>query len=312
MATLGTNGRTARSRILRELGRIPRSVRTWLHPPRPPSLEPQLVLGRDDIEVHTLACTRDVPMSLWSLKSFIAASGLLPRIVVHDDGSLTSEDRRLYAQHFDGITVLDEADSRTRMEEHLAAWPACLRARRHPGFYCARKLLDVLFLCDADHVLYVDSDILFFQPPEELLKHARTGTPCFSSDYQDAYGAPRAELERWAGAPVEGQVNAGLLHIPVAAYRERLGLIERYLAWAEAELQDAILNRHEQTAHALVMSDLGAARLPPAYALTGGLRDDTVSYHFVGDGHERRQLWTRAVPGIRRGLEKRLRAVATR
>lgn len=290
-------------RVTREVRRFRRRLQR--HPTPKPL---QVPLGRDALEVHSLVCARDVPMSLWSLRSFIAFSGLLPTVVIHDDGSLTAKHRRLFQRHFDGITVLDDRTMSARMESQLATWPACRRARRLPAFYCSRKLLDILFAAQSEQVLYIDSDILFFQRPVHLLEHAAAGTPCFSADYQSAYSTTVAELEQWAGRRVEPRVNAGLLQIPITPYRERLALIERFLLFSErTRPTDRDVNRKEQTSHALVMSDLEAARLPPTYALSGGIDDSTISYHFVNDGKARWHLWAAGIPRIAAEVSARLR-----
>jgi hypothetical protein len=257
-----------------------------------------LPLGHDPLEVHSLVCARDVPMSLWSLRSFVARSGVRPHIVVHDDGTLSQEHRELYARHFDGIRVLDEATTSARMDELLAPWPTCRRYRRSPNFYCARKLFDPVFLSQADAVLLIDSDILFFSRPTELLGHVHDGRACFGSDYQDAYASPLAELNDWRREPVLPRVNAGLLHIPVGAYRARMDLVEAYLVHAAVAWPSAPVNRHEQTAHALLMSALGSARLPPTYAIEGPIDARTVSFHFVDDGTNRMRFWQEGVPAI--------------
>ena len=116
-------------------------------------------------------------MSLWSLESFIAFAGVLPTVVIHDDGTLTEKHRRLYERHFDGITVLDDSETSARMDDELAPWPACRRSRQLPGFYCGRKLFDILFFAKSGGVLYIDSDILFFRAPEQRDRFWDVGVP---------------------------------------------------------------------------------------------------------------------------------------
>lgn len=286
------------------LARIVKELRRWRRPRTklPPAPRRPLALGREPFEIHTLVCRRDVAMSLWSLRSLFAQSGLRPRVVVHDDGTLRREHREHYAKHFEGIEILDDATASARMDELLEPWPTCRRYRRHPRFYCARKLFDIVFLAQSPTVVQVDSDVLFFREPAELFAMARRGEACFGSDYQDAYSAPRADLEQWRGRALLPRVNAGLLSVPVAEYRSRMNLVEDYLARASLETPDVPVNRHEQTAHALLMSGIGATRLPSTYALNGPIDARTIAFHFVNDGTNRPRFWREGVPAVSRAV----------
>jgi hypothetical protein len=270
---------------------------------------PRIRLDRDGVEIHSVVCARDVAKSLWSLSSFVAQTGLRPRVVIHDDGTLTPRDHRRYQRYFEAIEILDAKATDARMHEALAAWPVARRLRARPDFYCARKLFDILFTARSEHVLVLDSDVLFFQRPDRLLACMAERRPCFGSDYQSSYAASRLELERWWGQEVLACVNAGLLHVPVRAYRDRLDLVEDYLAFAEKALSHRRLNHHEQTAHALLMTSLGAERLPSTYRVCGPLDGRVVSHHFVDDGRQRERFWRLGVPRVRRDVAAGLRSV---
>jgi hypothetical protein len=271
---------------------------------------PRLRLGLDPVEVHSVVCASDVPMSLWSLSSFVAFTGLRPRVVLHDDGTLTQAHRDAYARAFEGIEVLDAQAMDRATDQALQDHPVCAAFRRRPDFYCARKLFDLLVAAHAPTLLVLDSDVLFFRRPERLLECMAQGAPCFGSDYQSSYAAPPEALAAWRGAEVLPQVNAGLLHVPVEGYRSHLDLIERYLAFAQATLPPGQVNQHEQTAHALLMTELGAERLPAGYQLQGELGPHTVSHHFVRDGKQRARFWHRGVRRIRRDVARRLARLA--
>ena len=59
-------------------------------------------------------------MSLWSLSSFIAFTDLRPRVVIHDDGTLTNADRDAYNRAFQGIEVLDPRSMDAETHDALA------------------------------------------------------------------------------------------------------------------------------------------------------------------------------------------------
>lgn len=300
-----------RTKAPRPLRRLRRARWRWqryrIEDRAPPG--PRIQLDRDPVEIHSVVCATDVPKSLWSLSSFVAQTALRPRVVIHDDGTLTPRDHRRYARYFEDIEILDAKKMDARMDEALAAWPLARRFRARPNFYCARKLFDVLFTARSEHVLVVDSDVLFFRRPERLLACMDESRPCFGSDYQSSYAASRIELERWWGREVLSCVNAGLLHVPVRAYRDRLDLVESYLSFAEEALSHRRPNHHEQTAHALLMTSLGAERLPSTYRVSGPLDGRVVSHHFVDDGRQRERFWRLGVPRVHGDVAAKLRSV---
>jgi hypothetical protein len=244
--------------------------------------------------IHTITSHRDVEMTIWSLKSFTWSAGLSPRVFVHDDGSLTREDASKLRRHIHRLTLIERAEADARVDRWLEKYPHSRRARAVPDFYCALKLFDPWVYTPHDVVLLLDSDILFFQKPEALLEHGAQGTPCFNSDYQNAYAAPHAELRARLGFPIEAAINAGLVVLP----RERfdLDLVERYFATSPSTPS----NRDEQTLCAAMLSRAGAERLGPEYQISmRSLRPETLTHHFTSDG-ARPRFWTEGVPRLAR------------
>lgn len=231
--------------------------------------------------MHTLTCHRNVDMTLWSLKSFAYFVGESPSITIHDDGTLTAADKALLDGHLDRCQIIDKALADETMAERLAAYPLCRQMRARKAFYCALKLFDPAEYAKAAVILLIDSDVLFFQRPGELLTCVRQNRPCFNSDYQDAYAEKTEDLQRRFGMNLLPKVNMGLAVMRRADYD--LEFMERYFSHFPYEIRD--VNRHEQTLYALLMSRLGAHRLGSAYQLSRQpIRDATVSHHFVNDG----------------------------
>jgi hypothetical protein len=82
------------------------------------------------------------------------------------------------------------------------------------------------------------------------------------------------------------KINAGLFHIARQDYRGSLDLIENYFTKVPAvDHQTWVVNRHEQTLNALLLSKANAARLSDAYQISKTqVTGQTVSHHFVNDG----------------------------
>ena len=243
-----------------------------------------------------VTCHRNVDMALWCLKSLCFFAEESPSITIHDDGTLTAADKALLGAHLDRCRIIDKAVADERMAQVLAPFPLCQQMRTRADFYCALKLFDPAVFAVADTLLLLDSDVLFFQQPTELLACVRHQQPCFSSDYQDAYAAPSDALQHHLGNAVLPKVNMGIAVMRRADYD--FAAMERYFSRFPSKIRD--VNRHEQTLYALLMSVHGAHRLGSPYQLSRQpITDATVSHHFVNDG-SRMQFSTLGISALRR------------
>ena len=248
-----------------------------------------------EFSIHMVTCHRHVEMALWCLKSFSYYAEESPHLTIHDDGTLTLRDKELLRSHLDRCTVIDKSEADETMNEVLRDYPLCRLMRARSEFYCALKLFDPSVYTPTDVIVLVDSDILFFQHPSELLHYARCGIPCFNSDYQDAYALPAKELRRRLNIDVFSTINAGLVVLRRADYD--LNFMERYFTCFSSPIRD--VNRHEQTLHALLLSRSGAHRLSDVYQISRQrITATTVSHHFVNDG-SRLHFYTRGVRALK-------------
>ncbi len=256
----------------------------------------RLTYPKADFSLHMLLCHEHVNMALWSLKSFVYASRRSPTILIHDDGSLTGQDAALLERHLTRTTVVSRRIADARNADALQAHPRCLEMRQSPNFVCALKLFDPWVFSPSDQVVLVDSDILFFRRPDELLECVDTRSACFNSDYQDAYAVSAEALRAELGSMPLPRVNAGL----VAMNRRHfdLDLIERYFSCFPSPVP--CTNRHEQTLYAIMLANAKAHRLSDDYQISQHpIHAGTVSHHFVNDG-SRLHFSTRGVATLKR------------
>jgi len=172
------------------------------------------------------------------------------------------------------------------MNVFLNTYESSLKHSRMSSFYCALKLFGPMCFAHANSVLYIDSDILFFSKPVELLGHIERQAPCFNSDYQNAYALAPECIEELLPLKLEQKVNAGLFHISRKDLAGSLEMVETYFAGIPAvDPASWTINRHEQTLNAIILSQASAARLSSAYQIARTpVTDSTVSHHFVNDG----------------------------
>jgi hypothetical protein len=88
-------------------------------------------------------------------------------VVVHDDGSLNDTDRLTLQQQVSGLRIIDRGLADEQMGEKLANYPHARRLR--DGIVNSLELFDNMLLSDADRIVNMNSDVLFFREPTEFM-----------------------------------------------------------------------------------------------------------------------------------------------
>jgi hypothetical protein len=129
--------------------------------------------------------------------------------VIHEDGSLSPEDREKLAIGLPGSRILDRHIADELMAECLAAYPNA-RAFRDSSVW-GLKLLDIV-LAELGLCFYLDSDIRFFRPFRGLFVDASTRGRCvFLRDtVWQAYSIRPWHLLDQRGLQVASGINTGL------------------------------------------------------------------------------------------------------
>jgi len=226
--------------------------------------------------VTTLLGHAHVEMALLCQGSLLAYAAEPLRLRVHDDGTLTEEDRARLAAGLGNPEIVGRVEADARLEEHLATLPATRALRRSNPL--GLKLVDAPLLASGERLLFCDSDVLFFRPFSGLWGAA--GETVFLRDTQNAYSIRSWQLLRDPRLRLAGQVNTGLVGFPKAAYDP--GLLEWFLAHPEYQRTPVWV---EQTAWALLGARTGCRFADPARVRLAGegieLPDETVALHFV-------------------------------
>jgi hypothetical protein len=239
---------------------------------------------REPVRVATLLGHAHVEMALACLGSLLRHSADPLHLRIHEDGSLTPQDRERLARGLGDPEFVPRAEADARVEDLLAGRPA-LRAFRQ-GNPLALKLIDIPFLSGMeaddglDDLAYCDSDVLFLRPFAGLFRFPGPETGAvFMSDRQNAYSLRSWHLLARRRLALPCRVNSGVL-----LFRTRFfdpDLLEWYLSRPEFGFAPVWV---EQTAWALLGQRAGCRlwdprllRLPEAGEPPGG----TVALHFV-------------------------------
>jgi hypothetical protein len=185
-------------------------------------------------------------------------------LVVHDDGTLTDDDRATLDAHLPGLRVIGrrQADDEVGVALRDAGLVRCAALRDRHAF--ALKLFDLRHYAIGRAVLYLDTDILIHRAPVELF--AALNAPLdawmdrYNEDIHTMYAWPEATLLAHTGVAVPPRFNAGLLCL--RRERHEWDLLEHCLALPMTQ-EGAYYA--EQTLNALDCARHGAAPLPPEY-----------------------------------------------
>jgi hypothetical protein len=215
---------------------------------------------------------------LWALKTFYHYSDRHYALCIHDDGTLGETAKRALQQHFPSARLISRKAAEEAVIPTLAGYPRCLELRR--SNMLSLKLFDFRHFLESDRMLLLDSDILFFAEPMELLR--RIEDPQYrlntvNSDVASAYTVEPAAVHERFGFEMGACFNSGL------------GLIHRdslRLDWIEEFLSlPGIIGHHwriEQTLFALCSYRYGAQLLPDEYKIRFDGEIKGSCKHFVG------------------------------
>jgi hypothetical protein len=208
------------------------------------------------------------------------------RLTLHlaDDGTLTPELEQALRRLFpDGTTHWRQA-CQEKLEQLLPAskYPT-LHQRWHD--YINLHKLTTPHLGASGVQLVLDSDMLFFRRPEELLDWwDQPQGPCLMTDCEESYGYSRQLMEELAGAPIPSLLNVGIC-----------GLNSEIIDWEEVEYWCTKLVKSEGTSYYLEQALVAmlAARCTPAVmnctsyitypSLQQILASQGILHHYVAD-----------------------------
>lgn len=130
----------------------------------------------------------------------------------HEDGSLTQEEIDQLKNIFVGIEIHRRKDQNVIVGEYLHKHhlPQCHELRK--SFIFSLRLFDFILHKKTDYVLQIDSDVLFFSNPTDIMTIIAEGNKngCFNQDVMNAYSFPNDTLKKYLDQPMVDLFNAGL------------------------------------------------------------------------------------------------------
>lgn len=244
-------------------------------------------------EVHMLVHHAKARDGVWAAYSFARQAQRPIQLVIHDDGSLTDEDCAEFYKVLPNARIIHRAEADQRIAEPLARYPL-LRSLRERNVLML-KLTDVFLLSHAEHIVYIDSDVLTFRCPCEVLN----GEIRYSVDVDNSYALPWDTLH--AEYPATAwRCNSGVFSVPQAAISfARLEQAVQNLGL----LNEPVSRFVEQTLFAIEFGILNAKPLPATYAICPAQPETGMATaHYCGNGPGGALFYTSGLPWMTKAL----------
>jgi hypothetical protein len=217
-------------------------------------------------EVHTLAGRKQWFMVAFMVKSLQSQISRPVRAHIYDDGAGWEPEQKGALGSLGGEFIFhDAATMEATVHDHFPekSFPSIRRlARQH---LMMRKVLGPHAGSGSGPKLYIDSDILFFGAPLELMAWVDEprGVLC-TRDLLECYGYPRQALDRLAEAALPPLVNAGITGICTESIDWEY--VERWCH--ELEMKFGKSYYMEQALVATLAARLGLCQLDPERYIT--------------------------------------------
>jgi hypothetical protein len=226
------------------------------------------------ITLRTLTCHRDVHMASLCLRTLQRCWQEPFKLIVHEDGSLTPEDREKLAQALPNIEILNRSNYIDQIEEVLHKFPAARKYRgEHP---LSNKLLDIPIVAPETELHFVDCDLVFFRRFTGLFDSPGA---LFSREDDQGYCTRIPPLLKMRG-PLASGFNSGLFRLPKGKYD--LEVVEWFLAKEDLRIFPGLV---EQTCFAFLFGVDGCYNFNTRQFVSSRSRcvvqDDTLSVHLM-------------------------------
>ena len=166
-------------------------------------------MSAPELIVSTLIGHRDVGTGLTCLASLARHSCEPVRFQLHDDGSLTDNDREQLLEQLPVHTFISRRQADAIVKERLSLYPYCARYRRHYAY--GLKLFDTMMLAPGEGMAFCDTDIFFLRPFSGLFSLPDEEAGCLMmQDYQNAYAFRPWHLLMQRQFQMPARINSGL------------------------------------------------------------------------------------------------------
>jgi len=256
----------------------------------------------DNFELHVLSQKSGLWMLAWALRSFLYHSGLSPKIIIHSDGTIDAQTARMFESKFSNLQVILKEDGDRIINERKDI-PDTIKKYRMAKPFPIMELTDIYLLSNSDNVMLLDSDILFYKRPDEIIDFIQDKTnydaiaTCFSkgsdlnvnAEYANKYNL----IEKGARKLISG----------IIVYKKEKLPLERFIEYFENTLDPA--NPFiEQAGWASLICQTNFKYLDEERYPVRGMPDQAVCKHYTSP--RRHEVYADGIDKVRNIVDKKL------
>jgi len=233
--------------------------------------------------VHMLVSSQTWHAGLLAVMSLELFTKRRWRVFIHEDGSVTKAARRKIEHRLPGVRFVTRQEADERAKVVFANHPKSLSHRSQFNLFL--KFADTLSYADRERFLVLDSDVIFFKAPMEILEWVDTDakTCLYNEDTKEKFCIPREQIELAFRRKLLPRFNSGLVLMQTRAMDPVLA--EKFIETFEACAHEPKF--FEQTLYALMASTNpgGGLALPRTYNISWDYWRDrgSICRHYVGE-----------------------------
>lgn len=255
----------------------------------------------NDFELHTLCQKRDTPMLTWSLSSFLHHSGLCPKIVVHDDGTLTGESAGFLKNKFSNLEVVFRAEA-DEIINNMPGLSEKLIEYRKLGHNLILKLVDIYLLSKSSVIMVLDSDVLFFNTPEEIINFIVNNENNYDSLISTHDGSYDLRVsDNYLASYDLVNKKASYMNSGIILFKKDKLTIDKLLEYFDNCLREPADYFVEMAGWGSIIAQTRYHLLPlDKYIIKGKTKTDTIAKHFTGP--RRHEFYIYGIDMVKRGI----------
>ena len=239
-------------------------------------------IDTEQFSIHVVCCHIDVVQLLWALASWYRVVPISAKVYIHEDGSLTVSDKALISKTFPHSEIIDfNWATEQAMNKWLIKYPSLRTLRVEKREVFALKIVDPYFVSNCKYFLILDTDILWFRAPDEVLQTiVNYECPLF---WQENKPCPYIFGD---GDSLKEELlchNSGFIYYEKADFN--LNLLEEFM-----QKKGNFKRKFEdQPVYAYILGNYSSTSLLPKdrYIIKGKVKEDTIAKHYTAPRREK-------------------------
>jgi len=187
------------------------------------------------------------------------------KVNIFSDGTLSGAQCNAIKRALNNVYIVDQNEISEQLKAKLPehAFPTLNYLRKNNPFF--RKLVDMRL--NADYIIQLDSDMLFFNRPHKLIDDFKTEDFSFMQDMIESsyYVLPEKQISAELGITVKEKINSGILAYDSS--KIDWPFVEKTCKYLLSKIESISPPMLEQTINAIIISILEGTPLDNAYKI---------------------------------------------